>query len=94
LNPIYDFYFEKLFNLKILDLSNNSIETIEKNSFIDLKKLIRLDLNIIIIRKIEDHTFLNMESLHWLDLSNNQISFIENNSFANLNQLKVFRVRI
>jgi len=40
INNIREYYFEKLFNLTLLDLSKNSIEIIYCNSFNDLQSSI------------------------------------------------------
>ena len=61
---------------------------IDLDAFLNLTKLITLDLSNIGMGKLETKYFSNLIHLENLDLSKNQIKCIEKNMFANLKNLK------
>lgn len=68
--PVFG-YLEKL---RYLDLSNNSIELVETNTFALLFNLYSLDLNDNFISKIEKNAFSTLANLCYLKLKNNNLS--------------------
>ncbi|OQV13915.1 Protein slit [Hypsibius exemplaris] len=68
--------FRGLKNLKILQLQDNQIDTIERGSFQDLLLLERLRLNRNNLRSLPDLLLGSLGQLNRLDLSDNQLQFI------------------
>jgi len=68
--PVFG-YLEKL---RYLDLSNNSIELVETNTFTLLVNLYSLDLNNNFLSKIEKNAFASLSNLFYLKLKNNYLS--------------------
>jgi hypothetical protein len=65
---VYGLSVEEInYNLIELNLINNSIETIETNSFNDSKILINFNLNKYNIRKLKDNVFSKLKSLDYID---------------------------
>ncbi|XP_050293925.1 protein slit isoform X3 [Anthonomus grandis grandis] len=76
ITAIYESDFHDLGRLKILQLSDNQISKIEKDSFQDLSSLERLRLNGNVLKNIPDNLLAPVSKLFRLDLSHNQISVI------------------
>lgn len=68
--PVFG-YLEKL---RYLDLSNNSIELIETNTFTLLANLYSLDLNDNFISKMEKNALATLTNLYYLKLKNNYLA--------------------
>ncbi|KAJ6216433.1 hypothetical protein RDWZM_007590 [Blomia tropicalis] len=75
--------------LKILDLSNNYIETIDDNAFGSLKKLKVLNLNSNRLKQVTNKwSIRNLPNLTHLKMNQNNISKIDPLSFENMISLK------
>ena len=74
--------------LKILNLRNNSLSLIERNTFARLKMLAELDLSFNNFSDLFEDTFSGMVSLSVLDLSNNKLKKISKNLFKDLTNIK------
>ncbi|XP_041357756.1 toll-like receptor 4 [Gigantopelta aegis] len=70
-------------NITVLDLSNNKISILPKNSFINLTNLNYINLSRNRIKLIENGSFSGLH-LDWLDLSCNDIEKIEGGVFVSL----------
>ncbi|RCN28733.1 leucine Rich repeat-containing domain protein [Ancylostoma caninum] len=68
-------------NLQQLNLRNNSLTSLDENTFSSLRHLTTLDLAHNNLKKIGKRTFLHQTKLFWLDLSNNQLSSFEEGTF-------------
>ena len=68
--PVFGF----LEKLRYLDLSNNSIELVETNTFTLLVNLYSLNLNDNFLSKIEKNAFASLSNLFYLMLKNNFLS--------------------
>lgn len=86
-------YFEGLNQLKILDLSRNSIESINYDLFVHMPNLetLRLSSNELACPSGEE-TFRHLSNLKYLDLSHNSIVSIQNNAFRLLANLEILRL--
>ncbi|XP_078577702.1 uncharacterized protein LOC144862785 [Branchiostoma floridae x Branchiostoma japonicum] len=73
---IYPCSFDGLSNLRILDLHQHSILTIQNGTFLHLGSLERLDLSVGLLSAIEEDWFEGLQSLISLDLSYNNLSHI------------------
>jgi len=79
----------ELENLEILDLDNNQIDFIEKNSFSKLIKLEKLILSRNSLKKIDSiYLFDGLQSLKFLNLSSNSIEFVSSYLFNQLQKLE------
>ena len=80
---IEPFTFQQLPRLNVLDLSNQSLESLPENSFANLSvQEIRLSKNK--LRKLKDNIFTNLTSLTMLDLSDNEELFFIGDLFSHL----------
>jgi hypothetical protein len=75
-------------NLETLDLSNNNIETLHKNTFDNLNKLTSLSLRNNKLKIIDNYLFKDNIKLKELDLGFNNIDYIDKIFFNNLVNLK------
>jgi Leucine-rich repeat (LRR) protein len=82
------YHFNSLTQLRILNLSNNQISSIEANSFINLNILTELDLSRNSIFHFDPELFVSQVSLEMLDLSSNVIIKVTQQMFKNLRDLK------
>ncbi|XP_035984866.1 toll-like receptor 5 [Fundulus heteroclitus] len=81
--------FRALKDAKMIDVSRNKINVIEKNAFIGLQtNLLRLNLSSNLLGEILSQTFSGLTELLILDLSNNHIGVLEHNAFRGLPQLQ------
>lgn len=87
-NNIFNYDNSTLKGFKEIYLQHNKINTIEENSFLNLKNLEILDLRFNKIEFIFKNSFGNLSNLKYLGLSFNKIFNIENDCFLNLNSLK------
>ncbi len=74
-------------NLKTIQLESDQIESIERNTFKNLKYLQTLSLQDNKLNQIYDFYFEKLFNLNELDLSDNSIEIIEKNSFNDLKRL-------
>ena len=79
--------FESYRDLKILDLSDNRIETLSKSTFVHLSSLQTLNLSGNSLNWIE-FEFSHMTDLRFIDLSNNKISRLNVEALDELNKIK------
>ena len=81
--------FNGLSNLKILNLSSNLIEYVERNTFSNLLKLKVVDLSGNLIFKIKQDSFNGLVNLRELYLNHNRRNMkIENSSFNDFNSIQ------
>lgn len=73
--------FEYQRNLKHLNLSNNEIRNISKDSLKGLRALVNLDLSFNNLEEFHKLAFKELHSLRVLKLSNNQITYLETGLF-------------
>ena len=80
--------FDKLVNIKLLNMSWNPLRLIKKNVFtiIDFDSLINLDLSHCQIKRIEDGAFMLLK-LKVLDLSWNELEHFHGHAFRSLRNL-------
>jgi Leucine-rich repeat (LRR) protein len=81
--------FKGLENLYVLDLSSNSLRTVDK-VFDELFLLLNLDLSSNKIESIHKNAFKNLYNLRKLVISKNNIKFINHKVFDPLVNLKYF----
>ncbi|XP_055874290.1 slit homolog 2 protein-like isoform X2 [Biomphalaria glabrata] len=77
-----------LANLRILQLLDNQIQTVEKGAFQDLTSVIRLRLDRNELRTLPDFLFASMTKLERLDLSYNNIQYIGKKTLKSSTLLK------
>lgn len=85
-------HFSCLPQLEKLDLSHNTIKTIEDDAFKGLSKLTTLDLSRNNLEKINYHSFVGCRRLMILNLNDNEIDVIESGSFADLVRLNILNL--
>ncbi|KAK6039731.1 leucine Rich repeat-containing domain protein [Cooperia oncophora] len=68
-------------NLQQLNLRNNSLTSVDENTFASLRFMTTLDLAHNSLTKIAKRTFSHQTKLFWLDLSNNQLTGFEEGTF-------------
>ncbi|KAK5650601.1 hypothetical protein RI129_001630 [Pyrocoelia pectoralis] len=85
---IFETDFERLGKLRILQLTDNRIHTIEKDAFQDLVNMERIRLNGNNIRHIPDNLFSTMSNLFRLDLSHNSITVIGRKTLRGITAIK------
>uniref|UniRef100_A0A670XMY6 TIR domain-containing protein n=1 Tax=Pseudonaja textilis TaxID=8673 RepID=A0A670XMY6_PSETE len=73
--------------LVFLDLSQNSIQSLEKNDFKNFSCLQALNISQNNINKIEDGAFIHTSHLEFLNLSVNQLQFLSSSMFDGLMNL-------
>jgi len=81
--------FTGLSKLVILNLKHNEItnDSITSETFVDLIRVVVLDLSYNRLARINTYTFQSQYSLQILFLNNNEIEFIEDNAFSSLYNL-------
>lgn len=79
-------------NLKYLNLSNNDIGNLTKDSLIGLKALDELDLSYNNLKILHEHVFRELFSLKILKLSNNQLEHLEQGLFKHSKLLQVLHL--
>lgn len=80
--------FSSLVHLVHLNLSSNSIETINNRHFSELINLKSLDLSCNEIECIDENAFSNLKNLTELNLNDNYLQILHPNSFIGLKKLK------
>lgn len=81
--------FSPLKDAKIIDISNNKINQINRNAFNGLQGHLRmLNLSSNLLGEIYSHTFTNLTDLRVLDLSNNHIGALGYKAFSGLPNLR------
>ena len=81
-----------LTNLQTLDVSNNFISDINKESLDAMSSLWRLQMHGNLLLNISDGLFSGLRSLQILDLSANRISRVESGAFAQNSRLRAVRL--
>ena len=84
--------FFGLMSLKILDLSNNGIESVPEQTFSTLPLLESLDLSLNQITVLNDHLFCHLVSLKCLYLQQNNITQISRYAFNDLSFLETLNL--
>lgn len=92
LTVVFETDFEGMSNLRILQLMDNQIHTIERGAFQDLTSIERLRLNNNQLRHLPDLLFGNMPHLIRLDLSHNQLQVIGRKSLRGTPALKTLQL--
>ncbi|XP_059055035.1 protein slit [Achroia grisella] len=85
---IFQSDFQNLKELKILQLSENLIHTVERDAFLELNGLERLKMNNNRIGQLADGLFMRQRHLQRLDLSRNELTAISRRTFRGLTALK------
>ncbi|XP_025828902.1 protein slit isoform X2 [Agrilus planipennis] len=80
--------FERLGKLRVLQLTDNQIHTIERDAFQDVINLERLRLNGNNLRHIPDNLFSAMSNLFRLDLSHNLLTVIGRKTLRGISAVK------
>ena len=80
--------FKGLNNLEILYLTDNQIEEIGANLFLDLSKLKILSFYNNKLQRLEAYSFKGLDNLEEIRLYDNEIRAIEENAFSGLPKLK------
>ncbi|GFS98073.1 chaoptin [Nephila pilipes] len=75
-------------NILILNLSSNSIQTVEQEEFEQLKKLQTIDLSNNLLLTTYNNVWSNLQHLKTLYLQKNPIQKLLNNSFMNMERLQ------
>ncbi|XP_039440093.1 protein slit isoform X3 [Culex pipiens pallens] len=86
---IYESDFQSLSKLRILQLTDNQIYTIEKDALLDLISLERLDLSHNALAAIPKRAFKGATSLRSLQLDNNQITCLDEQAIKGLAELEI-----
>jgi len=79
---------DRISNLHYLDLKNNLIESIEKNTFTSLINLVNLNLKGNCIENLDSNVFYGLVNLKFLDISFNRLRHLEVNLLNDLLNLK------
>nr|XP_022908749.1 protein slit [Onthophagus taurus] len=88
ITTLFESDFQHLTKLRILQLTDNHIHTIEKDTFKNLNTIERLRLNGNNLRHIPDNLFSFQTNLFRLDLSHNQISVIGRKTLRGISAIK------
>ncbi|KAL0853154.1 hypothetical protein ABMA27_012914 [Loxostege sticticalis] len=81
--------FQNMKDLKILQLSENQIHTIERDAFLELNGLERLDLSRNELTAISRRTFRGLTALKSLHLDGNQLKCVDEKALEHLKSLEV-----
>ncbi|XP_076250323.1 uncharacterized protein LOC143190107 [Rhynchophorus ferrugineus] len=81
-------YFNNLASLKVLDITNNQIDTIIEGSLSALPSLQILNLSYNSISSIFPHSFTGLSELNNLNISHNKIVYIDGSAFSTVLKLK------
>lgn len=79
-------------NLQTIDLSRNTIKTLESSSFNLLDKLQNLSLEFCSIETIHERSFSNLHLLSEINLEHNNLKEVPSSSFSQLSGLKVLKM--
>ncbi|XP_071764137.1 uncharacterized protein LOC139918611 [Centroberyx gerrardi] len=85
--------FLNLHSLRVLDLSQNMLAEVERESFSGLAKLEILKMNYNFISSLSSDTFHNVSQLKELSLEGNKISKLPHGIFSALTKLEVLNLR-
>ncbi|CAL1547657.1 unnamed protein product, partial [Lymnaea stagnalis] len=75
-----------------LDLSENSITSVDDNSFIDMPKLLSLSLSCNALTNVNGQMFTGLTKLRLLNLSLNDISFVPSTTFDDMVDLLILDI--
>ncbi|XP_048524192.1 protein slit isoform X2 [Dendroctonus ponderosae] len=92
ITAIYEYDFQDLGKLKILQLSANQITNLHKDCFQDLTSLERLRLNRNNLKNIPDNLFVPVSNLFRLDLSHNEIAVVGKTTFKGIIGVKTLQL--
>lgn len=87
-HKIKPFSFSKFTFLKVINLSNNSIDELSSKSFVNLTKLNQLDLSFNSLNILTNELFVEAVNLDWINLNHNKLFYIQPEAFAGLKNLK------
>lgn len=90
---LFDKNFENNIEMTHLNLTNNFLKRLDKDTFVGLKGLVDLDLSSNELFDIHPLTFKDLSSLERLDLSNNKLVEIKKDTFGPLTSLKLLSLR-
>jgi hypothetical protein len=82
-----------MINLTLLDLTDNSLHTLQTGVFCGLESLRKLYLNKNEINSIHEDAFCALSSLQILNLDENKLSFLEPRTFQGLSNLTALSLR-
>ncbi|CAK1553074.1 unnamed protein product [Leptosia nina] len=86
-------YFDGLYVLLVLDLSNNNISKVSSHCFSSLNELVDFDIGKNpLTEALEDNTFLGLNSLPVLDISCTALTTIKNDSFNEMITLHTLNI--
>ncbi|KAF4532487.1 hypothetical protein B566_EDAN003063 [Ephemera danica] len=74
-------------NLEVLDLSRNALASLAPGTFVGLRKLRRLFLNVNSLRTVEDDAFEGLENLEYLSLEDNTVLLVPTSALGRLPRL-------
>uniref|UniRef100_A0A6E8V2R4 Uncharacterized protein n=1 Tax=Anopheles coluzzii TaxID=1518534 RepID=A0A6E8V2R4_ANOCL len=89
ISVIYESDFQGLAKLRILQLTDNHIYTIEKDALHDLISLERLDLSHNALTAVPKRAFKGAPALRSLQLDNNQITCLDEGAVKGLTELEI-----
>ncbi|KAL9920250.1 fish-lips isoform 1-T6 [Glossina fuscipes fuscipes] len=81
--------FEYQIEMRTLNLSHNSVSSLQKDAFRGLSNLLVLDLSFNRIEVVHPSAMADLNSLIEMDLTNNNIVSLEENTFHNLMSLEI-----
>lgn len=90
---LFDKNFENNIEMTHLNLTNNFLKRLDKDTFVGLKGLVDLDLSSNELFDIHPLTFKDLSSLERLDLSSNKLVEIKKDTFGPLTSLKLLSLR-
>ena len=88
LMPDADDLFERMFSIKILDISHNSIHNLDAKTFMSMILLELLDMSYNSIHSIPKFLLCSNEKLRYLSINNNLIAILPSDVFSHNLQLK------
>uniref|UniRef100_A0A1A9UF73 LRRNT domain-containing protein n=1 Tax=Glossina austeni TaxID=7395 RepID=A0A1A9UF73_GLOAU len=81
--------FEYQIEMRTLNLSHNSVSSLQKDAFRGLSNLLVLDLSFNRIEVVHPSAMADLTSLIEMDLTNNNVVSLEENTFHNLMSLEI-----
>lgn len=90
---LFDKNFENNIEMTHLNLTNNYLKRLDKDTFVGLKRLVDLDLSSNELVDIHPQTFKDLTSLERLDLSSNKLVGFRKDTFEPLSSLKILSLQ-